>query len=562
MDVAFNNVDATFFKLKDGKQMIIVNFNAGNYSLIKSFADAIIIDYLRSKSIMAHALEHSNIKINQVIEILRVETNVNYFIFDTNVDNISFVLKIAKELKTQNNFIIFKGYYAAIHKERLLNDYTFIDIIINGFHFNCYAKIYNNIKWETIPNICFRKNNKYYETINSDDWDEARYISPILDGLYSMHDVVNYGFNFSFGCPNRCAFCYSRIYYGRSFDRDSVAIIKELEYINSNINNQKKVMIKISDNDILKHADIRDILNKTMSLNAILLSVQFRFDQIREPLLKYINSSIIKYVSFGLETVDFNILLSQNKTNDPKTYLRLIEKRVKHFKKNGKVAGSNIILNLPNETEKSIINTILFIRRMKITDIVINYYVNIFDYKTLENNNPENIVDYSYYNKLFNKYNLKYILGVSEYYSKLSDQLFEIIATSKLETIGDIFLHYVDLQCGKSDCMAYKYCGQGNKNIVIGNKTKHIKIFSNRFNFLIKEIIHIKNMRHINILSGKTLLINKAGINMCILLLLNAKKCQYKIVMKSGVISTNNNKRIWKYIKLWKMHFLWRINHE
>jgi len=80
------------------------------------------------------------IKQEKVIELLRSHDDKHY-VFDTTVDNIDLSLALAQQLKRKNNVIIFKGFYATLHMQRLLSANAFIDVIVNGFNFEAYHHI-------------------------------------------------------------------------------------------------------------------------------------------------------------------------------------------------------------------------------------------------------------------------------------------------------------------------------------------------------------------------------------------------------------------------------------
>jgi hypothetical protein len=529
--------------------MLFIHYDTSNFTIRKTFENTLIINYLLNNSIQAKNVisEFDKfIKQEQIIETL-ISCDDKYCIFDTTIDNIRFILSIAKHLKIENKIIIFKGYYATLHRRYLLTNYNYIDMIINGFSFLSYFDLAFAQSLYDVHNISFIDNNNYIETDNKCIWDEIKSISPILNGLYSINDINRYGIYFGFGCVNKCNFCYSKSYYGGYFSREKDTIIKEVIFISNNLKENENTFIKISDNDISKHSDIIDILKQLKKYNYFNFSAQLRLDQINDNFINHLIDSNIKYVSFGLETVDTDLLKRTNKTEHPQEYLLSIKKNIKKLK--NKIIGANIILNLPYENNSSVNKTIKFIKKNNIKDLVINYYVDI------HNINNKSYPLYFVYNKIFKKYGVDYIYEKSEYYEYMRKNLFERIEESHFDDINSVFNKYVDLEIKHDELEAYKYCKTENEEIIIGNRNKYIKIFSNKYNFLIKKYIKINKIKIINFVKGEIIycnIINKYSL----IILLNNNRNTFTIL---------NNKYVtlnYATMKLFNLSFYLVVNHN
>lgn len=348
-------------------------------------------------------------------------------------------------------------------------------------------------------------------------------ISPILSGIYGVDDVINHGIYFSFGCANNCSFCCQDSYFKGVYFREKSVIIEELEYINSKFENDSNVLIKIADNDISKHPDIVGILIQSERYASFHFSAQLRIDQASVSVISHLKKSNVKYVSFGLETADKELLRKINKTPDPEKYLRRIKNNIK--KLGNKVIGTNIILNLPNENAKGIDKTVKFIKNNGIIDIVINYYVDIYDF----DRTAESVPKYQMYNRIFLSNNIRYIDGKSEAYKNKNIQLFKIISESGLSDMRDIFKDFVSFIVQKNELEAYAYHKRKNEDIVIGKPGEYIKIFSNKYNFIIKDYIRLKKINLINFISAHTFLYGGL-VDFALVAMLNRQNSIFKVI--------------------------------
>lgn len=163
------------------------------------------------------------------------------------------------------------------------------------------------------------------------------------------------------GCPNTCKFCtISCLYKGRYLRREVDEVIRDIKYIKSL---GFKEFLLVDDNIVSDRDYMLELCRKIKPLKMRWMSqcaIQIADD---DQLLKETAESGCYVLSFGLETIVKDGLKEINKTwADPDEYLRIIKK----VNSAGIEVASEMIIGLDTDTEKTLNDTVEFVKKSNI----------------------------------------------------------------------------------------------------------------------------------------------------------------------------------------------------
>lgn len=289
--------------------------------------------------------------------------------------SLEFTSNLIQTIKEINQYkpIILGGPHCILNKEKTLHDFDvevsvlgeaeyIIDDIVQG--------IYNEEKLSNIPNIVYRKGEKIVvnpgntQINNLDDISfPARHLVEKYDYGY-VNDVKLFrgkttAICTSRGCPYQCKFCSVVSLFPGYYQRSAENVIAE---INEIVNDGYKTVIIVDDNfmvdtkrliKILEH-----IIQHDFDLNLIVNGA--RVDSGDEEIFKLMKKAGVKYISFGIESGNQDVLDYYNK----KITLKQVEKTVKLCHKLGFITAGNFIFGAKIETKKHFENTIKFAKSL------------------------------------------------------------------------------------------------------------------------------------------------------------------------------------------------------
>ncbi|MFH1414139.1 MAG: radical SAM protein [Candidatus Omnitrophota bacterium] len=167
------------------------------------------------------------------------------------------------------------------------------------------------------------------------------------------------------GCPTRCSFCYSSVYWGEHYRKRSVAnILSEIELLITkyNITNFHFVEDNLTlDKERAKNL-FKEIIKRKLNIswcvpNGVCLWT------LDEELIALMKQSGCYELNFGIESGSQDVL---NKIIKKPLDLKEAEKIVRELKKNKIFASGYFIFGFPGETKEDILKTVAFERRLNL----------------------------------------------------------------------------------------------------------------------------------------------------------------------------------------------------
>ena len=307
-----------------------------------------------------------NINVSQLKEKIS-RFSPHTIIWSTGTPSINSDLALGNSIKKIDSSIItvIFGTHATVLSEEILEKNQDIDLIVrNEPEFTVQALMRDYVKSSNLENlegITFRdRNGRIHRNISRD------FIEP-LDQLpfpaWHLLKLSNYrlplkGEKFLIinpirGCPYKCTFCTSRIYYGEKIRKRSIkSVVNEIKFAIENFKLREFLMW--SDTFILDKKYIngfcsaiqRESLKFSWACNS-------RCDTVDEIVLKNMVKAGCWMISYGIETGNQNILNNCKKNSRHEDTLLA----VKMAKNAGLKVAGHFIFGLPGETQKTMEET-------------------------------------------------------------------------------------------------------------------------------------------------------------------------------------------------------------
>lgn len=161
------------------------------------------------------------------------------------------------------------------------------------------------------------------------------------------------------GCPRNCKFCCSRAITKKYRTRSVENVIEELKEIIY----KYKYLEFIDDNFIVDKKRVEQIMDFLISEKQdIELSLEVRIGTIDKQLLKKMKKAGVRFLSFGIESGNQDVLDFYNK----QITLDQIQKTVKLARQAGIITFGYFILGAPFETKKHLEKTINFAKKLRL----------------------------------------------------------------------------------------------------------------------------------------------------------------------------------------------------
>ena len=287
--------------------------------------------------------------------------------------------KIAEQVKAENpNIMIVLGnYHATFNAERILQKYSFVDVIVRGegeyTSLELAKCLENNGDIEEVEGIAFRKNRKIVLTPERPlikDVDSLPF--PDRDLVDARYNCAIYGVRVaskkfstlvsSRGCPFNCSFCGCRKFARGIWRPRSVEnIVDELELLQSQGYEQ---FLFVDDNFTLNP---KRVMNFCRKLRKEGMDIEWfcdsRVDNCRYDMFREMVKAGCKVVYFGIESANQRILDYYRKGITPDQS----EAAVRKARKAGMdVIVGSFIFGAPDETRQEVENTLKFVTRLDI----------------------------------------------------------------------------------------------------------------------------------------------------------------------------------------------------
>lgn len=261
---------------------------------------------------------------------------------------IEFLKKIRSETKSKIGIV---GPFASV-KPDLFQDYS--DFIIIGEP----EQAISNIKDEKIPKGLIKSEPvKNLDTLPYPDWS----IFPYKKFSYSLI-LPKKPFTFmlsSRGCPYTCPYCPYKV-FGLYRARDPVKVVDEIEYLQKEYN-IKGLMFRdpmFSLNPEKTRIMAEEILKRKIKIE---WGCETRLDKLDEKLLDILYDSGLRAIKVGIESANNEVLEKSGRQPIEKTHQ---EKIIKYCDKKGIRVIGFYIIGLPDDTEKTIKETIKYAKKL------------------------------------------------------------------------------------------------------------------------------------------------------------------------------------------------------
>ncbi|MFX1312684.1 MAG: B12-binding domain-containing radical SAM protein [Promethearchaeota archaeon] len=296
--------------------------------------------------------------------------------FTSSILSIHEIVKNVKK-KSPDTLIVLGGYHVSALPKETLNSIRGCDIVVIGEGELTMEEIIRYKKGlcdiTTIKGIAYKNNGRTIQNPSRGvikDLDNLpfpdRSLSPIshynkfLQAIGS-HECAEGSVISSRGCPNQCIYCCVSSVHGRQFRaRSATNVVNELETIKDEYNTS-----------YFKFQDDIFTLNKKRVINIctqiidrgldISWGCQTRVDCVNKEILEFMKKAGCKYLSFGVESGDSQILSNLKKH----ITLQQIETATKVAKSAGLHVNFGLIIGNPGENKRSIRNTINLVKKLK-----------------------------------------------------------------------------------------------------------------------------------------------------------------------------------------------------
>ena len=280
--------------------------------------------------------------------------------------------KIVKEIRDKDNSIpiLIGGPHCTYHPKKSLSDIPGANISIEGdgdlIIKDVARALEGNKKLSGLPGVYYKgKNNNIYgkPTVPVKDLDSLSFPSRHLVDKYDYGKVNNvYLFQpkltsiiTSRGCPYNCRFCARHALTFKTYrERSAENVVKELQEINDKYNSVFIVDDNFLSNKKRAHKIFDLLLENELDLDLLIMGA--RVDSAEKVLYKKMKKAGVKYIEFGIESGNQDVLNFYNK----KTTIEKIKNAINLSREMDFFITGHFIFGAPIETENHIEKTIKF----------------------------------------------------------------------------------------------------------------------------------------------------------------------------------------------------------
>ena len=296
---------------------------------------------------------------------------VGMSVYTNNYKNAAAIAGTIKELDP-NIPLIIGGPHCTFLKKQSLLDIPHADIAVESegeYVIPDLIKVFEaRKKLSNVSGIFYRENNQIKSGKSLEIIDNLDALPFPARHLVDKYDYGNLPWGYKFkkkftsmitsrGCPYRCRFCtrYGNIIKNWNFRKRSAEnVVKEIQ----EINDKYKSVAILDDNflaDIKRAHKIFDMLLETSTVMDLII-IGARVDSADKDLYKKMKKVGVKYISFGIESGNQDVLDFYNK----KITLQQIKKAIHLAREMNFITQGTFILGAPFETNRHIENTIKF----------------------------------------------------------------------------------------------------------------------------------------------------------------------------------------------------------
>lgn len=166
--------------------------------------------------------------------------------------------------------------------------------------------------------------------------------------------------NFSRGCPFTCTFCAHGMALGKSHRRRSPRhIAEELKWLYDRFGVRQ---LRVEDSTLINNEWIQEICEEMLRLNRPMIwGGNIRASTIDGETLKFMKRAGLVRLNLGIESADNGMLQRMKKGQT----IEQVEEAVRLIDSLGIVSCYTFILGMPGETEKSLMKTMTFAKKLK-----------------------------------------------------------------------------------------------------------------------------------------------------------------------------------------------------
>jgi radical SAM superfamily enzyme YgiQ (UPF0313 family) len=279
---------------------------------------------------------------------------------------------LAKRIKTvlPDALVVFGGNDVTDQAETLLADDSPVDVVVNGEGELIFANLLaryleTGSDFYTVNGVSFRDGRKgIVTTAPQPRIDELDSIpSPFLGGLFSEEALAaspDITYEFSRGCPFKCAFCFWGGAIGtktRRFSRDRIK--HDLEFIVSHAGPGTKIWMAdanfgMIDADVETAHVLADLVQKHKKQVLMVTNwAKNTTKRVIEAATVLYRQGIITAISLSAQSLNDEVLKIADRKNIPFEYYRTLQE---HFKNLGVPTYTELIFGMPGESYESFLN--------------------------------------------------------------------------------------------------------------------------------------------------------------------------------------------------------------
>ena len=269
-------------------------------------------------------------------------------------------LESNKHLKEKGTIFCLTGCTANLHKEKILKNLPFLDVVCGPNHLFKIPEILDN----------YMPGKIIIETGETD--------SPFIQCIPSKRDITMM-VPVTKGCNNFCSYCVVPLARGRLQSKKPDAIIKEISCaVSKGIRSVILLGQNVNEygNDFHTVYDFADLLKDILKIEGI-IRIGFVTSHPEDTKIKLLrvmaeNSKITRHLHMPVQSGSNRILRAMNRKYTIEKFLQVVEEARKIMPEVS--ITSDIMVGFPGETEKDFEETLLAVKKIRFTELFVFKY--------------------------------------------------------------------------------------------------------------------------------------------------------------------------------------------
>lgn len=282
--------------------------------------------------------------------------------------NVGLAVDIAKLIKKcdPSIIVVFGGPQATFMPGEALAQMRAVDAIIRGEGETVLPALVNCLAREgdisKVKGIVFRAEDGIYETKAGPlVRDLDTFPSPYQLGVFRWRDHSGAAMLTSRGCTYNCGFCYTPAAFNRTIRAHSIRRV--LDDMDACVRNGKRRFFFADPSFTFDKRRVRAIMRGILRRRwKVEIWCETRSDLVDAPLLKLMAKAGVRYIAYGLESVDPEV----NKVLNKRIDLEQFAETVKMTREAGIDVEIFTLYGLPKQTRESALKTLSFLRDMEV----------------------------------------------------------------------------------------------------------------------------------------------------------------------------------------------------